>query len=532
MRPQLPALLTSSLAMVASASVADAVLVPAGGEFQVNTYTTAAQYEPEVAPLSAGSFVVVWTSYFQDGSYGGIFGQRVDVQGQRLGTEFRVNTATPGYQRSPAVAAASSGSFLVVWEDDPSAIHCPGRIAGRLYDSTGAALTGEIAINGFTIPCGVFDADVAAIAGGDFLVVWQSNQPGIDQTEIVAQRISSTGSKVGTEFLVNSYTTSFQDDPAIASRSDGSFVVVWGGRKGASVNADVRGQRFDTGGSPLGTEFMVNTYTRNQQYLPRVAATEAGGFVVVWRSLGQDGQFAGAFGQRFDSGGSPAGTEFAVNTYTTGNQASAGLDIDATPSGDFVVTWSSYDQDGSYFATMVRGFAANGAPLSGEVFANSYVTNSQRRSAIAADANGDFVVVWDSFYQDGDYHAVMGRRFELGATATTTSTSTTTTSSTSTTLPGSGSCGDANGDTKVTATDALVALRTAVGTSTCELCLCDVNSSGSVTATDALAILRNAVGSPGTLVCVPCDGAVIGPAGGIAANAAPRCASPTPASPS
>ena len=72
---------------------------------------------------------------------------------------------------------------------------------------------------------------------------------------------------------------------------------------------------------------------------------------MVWRSLGQDGQFAGVFGQRFGSDGNPAGTEFEVNTYTTGNQGSDGLDVDAAPSGDFVVTWSSYDQDGSYFAT-------------------------------------------------------------------------------------------------------------------------------------------------------------------------------------
>jgi hypothetical protein len=74
-------------------------------------------------------------------------------------------------------------------------------------------------------------------------------------------------------------------------------------------------------------------------------------------------------------------------------------------------------------------------------------------------------------------------------------------------------CGDANGDEAITATDALVALRTAVGSTQCDLCLCDVNSSGTITATDALAILRRAVGQAIELLCVACGGALLAHAG-------------------
>ncbi len=56
-------------------------------------------------------------------------------------------------------------------------------------------------------------------------------------------------------------------------------------------------------------------------------------------------------------------------------------------------------------------------------------------------------------------------------------------------------CGDANGDGKVTAADALTTLRTAVGVGACDLARCDYNGSGDVTAADALAVLRAAVGS-------------------------------------
>ncbi len=89
------------------------------------------------------------------------------------------------------------------------------------------------------------------------------------------------------------------------------------------------------------------------------------------------------------------------------------------------------------------------------------------------------------------------------STTTTTTTSTTTTTTTTTTLP-SVTCGDANDDHVVTASDALAVLRTAVNTFECPLCRCDVDGSGAVSASDALATLRRAVGQPAPLSCPSC----------------------------
>jgi len=62
-------------------------------------------------------------------------------------------------------------------------------------------------------------------------------------------------------------------------------------------------------------------------------------------------------------------------------------------------------------------------------------------------------------------------------------------------------CGDANADGIVTATDALIALSAAVGLAECEPVRCDADDSGAVTASDALAILNVAVGIPVVLSC-------------------------------
>jgi hypothetical protein len=83
-------------------------------------------------------------------------------------------------------------------------------------------------------------------------------------------------------------------------------------------------------------------------------------------------------------------------------------------------------------------------------------------------------------------------------------TTTTTIQSTTTTLSGGGVCGDGTGDGNITASDALLALAASVGTSACDLCLCDVDQSGAVAASDALRILNAAVGAPVALDCIAC----------------------------
>jgi subtilisin family serine protease len=55
-------------------------------------------------------------------------------------------------------------------------------------------------------------------------------------------------------------------------------------------------------------------------------------------------------------------------------------------------------------------------------------------------------------------------------------------------------CGDASNDGKITAGDAQISLRTAVGTGDCTVDVCDYSGDGRVTATDANFILRVAVG--------------------------------------
>jgi hypothetical protein len=112
---------------------------------------------------------------------------------------------------------------------------------------------------------------------------------------------SPQGNPLGPAFRVNTYTAKVQDRPAVASDSSGNFVVVWDSRFHYNQSAEVFGQRYASTGEPLGSEFRVNTYTTGHQQREAVASDSSGNFIVVWDSPQDSGGpgIHGIFGQRY-----------------------------------------------------------------------------------------------------------------------------------------------------------------------------------------------------------------------------------------
>jgi hypothetical protein len=90
--------------------------VQVGIEFQVNSFSTGTQKEPKATLLADGGWVIMWSSLNQDGSGYGVYGQRFDSNGERIGGEFRVNTFTENSQDKVSVAALADGGFVATWE--------------------------------------------------------------------------------------------------------------------------------------------------------------------------------------------------------------------------------------------------------------------------------------------------------------------------------------------------------------------------------------------------------------------------------
>src|SRR5262249_35062574 len=142
-------------------------------------------------------------------------------------------------------------------------------------------------------------------------------------------------------FQINSYTPGGQYSPVVASDSSGNFVVIWhsnGSSGGDTDAASIQGQRYAASGATAGGQFQVNPYTTGNQFCSAVASDSSGNFVVVWESygsVGNDNAGSSIQGQRYNPSGAAVGTNFQVNTYTTGNQFEPSVASDAN--GNFVV---------------------------------------------------------------------------------------------------------------------------------------------------------------------------------------------------
>jgi len=403
--------------------IAAAQVIPVGTEFQVNTYTTSFQVFPQICRAPDGRFTVIFESGGDhDGDGTGIFGQRYGSDGSRAGTEFQVNTYTRGAQGEPSVCCDAAGNFVVAWQSFGQDGGGDG-VFGQRFASSGGFRGTEFQVNTYTNSDNRYPS-ICCAADGDFVVAWQSYRQDGGADGVFGQRFASNGDALGKEFQVNTYTSGFQEEPAICCDTAGDFVVAWQSEKQDGSREGVFAQRFAAGGTRQGTEFQVNTYTSLSQEAPAVCCSGNGGFTVVWDSFRQDGFQHGIFGQQFAETGLARGQEFQVNTYTTSEQTIPS--VCCGPDGSFVVAWQSLDQDGSSYGVFARHFNAGGGAMP-ELQVNTYTTGNQGSPAVACDAKGNFVVVWRSdvlppWYadsQDGDSAGVFGRRFEILGTVAT-----------------------------------------------------------------------------------------------------------------
>ncbi|MEZ0372258.1 MAG: fibronectin type III domain-containing protein [Candidatus Sericytochromatia bacterium] len=162
------------------------------------------------------------------------------------------------------------------------------------------------------------------------------------------------------EFLVNTYTNDGQALPAVAMDSAGDYVIAWQSYSQEGPNYGVYARHFTSNGIEVGSEFKVNTYSSSSQLSPAVAIDSDGDFVITWMGKGQDGSDYGIFAQRYTSAGLAQGTEFKVNTYTSNGQKFSSVAMDAA--GNFVINWDSSSQDGNSLGIYAQRYNAAGEP--------------------------------------------------------------------------------------------------------------------------------------------------------------------------
>lgn len=300
-------------------------------EFQVNVTSAGNQTEPAVA-FGAGCFIVVWQGPGPTGT--DIFARLFDPNGIALTDEVLVNAPVFGHRAFPRVAADDSGAFVVVWQDDLDGTGATS-VWGQWLEVSGNRLGDE-----FLIAADVWNCrypDVAMGRTGDGVVTWL-----LDGTtkSVQGQLCNVMGLSAAGPFQVSEVDFSSLTRPTVAMAPEGRLVVAWDGDPNLARLDNVHARCFEPNGAPIGGQFLVNAVWSGAQQWPHMAVSDANEVVVVWQADHEDEEPATAiYARRFDMEGAPLGEQLCLAFSEFDKQRYPAVAMAAD--GTFVAAWES-----------------------------------------------------------------------------------------------------------------------------------------------------------------------------------------------
>lgn len=336
---------------------------PKGPAFLVPENPAGHQILPRVAADEQGHFVVVWQGGLftrsddrtpgGDGNGPGVFAQRFDGTGKRLGSSFRLSRRAAGDQLTPNVAMASDGSFVAVWQDCTgsrhrcSELHVARFTAGgerRGEDLEIPVLTATSYLGGEAVPN---PRPHVALEPGGFVVGWTEQEAcyKFDYEKYpVIVHYTDSGQPLGERYRL--------DDGACDDGTGWYLAALTASRTGSSA-AFFNGQRssfqlFEPEGDPAGRRKVFTRQLSCCESIGDAAMNSSGGFAVVW--IREPSSITGTRyslqTELFDSLGRPLGGRIQV--------ASSALHL-RPPAAAFA-------KDGGLIVVWDEGFNSGGTP--------------------------------------------------------------------------------------------------------------------------------------------------------------------------
>jgi hypothetical protein len=383
----------------------DSTFSPMMANFRINLQATGDQEQPRVALLNNGGAAIVWQGGQR--SFQHIYAAFLSASNIFVARDVPVNVAT-NYQSNPVIATLTNGNVVVAWasrgQDNADGLL---GVYARLFNSVGTNLGGEFLVNQYT-PGNQRTPAVAALSSGNFVVAWVSelerssvatdgsgNVTGTyNSVDIYARVYNPSGTPLTGEFLVNT-TTNVCADPSIAGAADGTFIIAWSERNlSLPQNGwDISARMFSATGAG-GNVQRVNTQLYGDQYAPKIASVGTE-YLVAWTSMGQDGSRQGVFGQFLNGDASMAGGEFRVNTTVINQQEYPAVTSDQQ--GRFMVVWSSYVGGVNSMDLYAQRYATYEAPLSAPAAPMVSALDSYTLSVAWAPLAGFSVANWELY---------------------------------------------------------------------------------------------------------------------------------------
>ena len=370
---------TSSSGLAVSAVRLDSGFSSSLSSFKVNSSNVGDHELAKVSLLNGGGAAFVW----QGGPYGyqHIYARFLSSSNTWLTSDVLVNSSTNFFQKNPVVATLQNGNVVAIWSSfNQYASTSMQDVYGQLFSADGQKIGGEFMVNQFVF-YNQRTPTVAALSTGGFVVAWVSEQErsvasltaqvaspdqlSMPSVDIYARLYNGSAQPLNNEFLVNT-TTNACANPTVAAAKGGGFMIGWS-QKDVQVPSnswDVFARAFSAS-AVGGSVNRINTETYGDQFAPQLSAAGSD-YLMVWTSLAQDSSMEGVYGQFLMADASTNGGEFRVNTTWVNKQMHPAVSSDGV--GSFVVTWTSF----------------TGARTTFDLFAQRYISGTQPSQPMAA----------------------------------------------------------------------------------------------------------------------------------------------------
>lgn len=380
----------------------------------VNTTTDSSQENASIAALAGGGFVAVWTDSERDyGTSGfdgftGIYGQRFDEQGRKVGVEFQVHQREGGQQFNSRVVGLANGGFAVGWTgevtDDEGSYELGLDTFQRRFDALGNPTTPELRLNAPSNDDHRLQ-DLLVLGDGSLAVTYVRKQLDTNWS-LVQRRFDPQGVALTGEVVID--TDLDVGSPAAFVRNTPGFrmTLLQGGGYGAAwwefapypALAEVYYGRFNAAGQRIGEPTLLSTLSPDDAEYPELATLAGGNVAVAWTVENDDDLDDEEVWVRVVSpDGVPLGAAVRVNLPTREDDRLG--DVVALPDGGFLVTFVRWDEANSdfpydYYAVQAQRFSATGSVVGGPISVSEFVYEDAVADQALLLPSGGLVVTW------------------------------------------------------------------------------------------------------------------------------------------
>jgi len=360
-------------------------------DIQANSYRRSTQKHTTLLLDESGGLFVVWDSRRQDKGGYGVFAQRFNPFGKRIGKEIKINTTHYSTQWKPTITQDSSKEIWIGWEsfiEKESRFNC----IARKFDSTLSPLSGE---NPISIPdgCNHWGLNLTPVAGKGFVATWTSDNLETGRSKVYYRLFNNDGANLSNPILVDDRADTSEMVASVASQKDGSFVVVW-----ASIDRGILARIINHDGKPVSGILKIDENSDINSIEPHVDIRPEGGFVVAWLDAKQEGDGYSVSARIFDRNGLPAGSAFEVRRKSESCQSGAVVSVSSDDR--FCIAWNEMANatgDMDVMAKIYKGASASSLPafrVSGNAKGRQELVASAGKNSVQFGPSGQLAFSW------------------------------------------------------------------------------------------------------------------------------------------